>query len=578
MSEDKRFLRSKLKTVTETLGKCFSRDEGIILGEASVISRKVHLEPRESEGTIHVLSDRDAGMTYLKLIEKDQAIHIDVFHHPAEINIIDLANRLRMAVSSYLDLIYEDDEEFRDEREMLMLNLTQRIYLLTSAGEGTVLNPVRNAGPPGGKLKSHVHILAKITAKHLGLIYYIVEQAEKSVTYQGCRLRPITRVVNVREMELAENFPLGVPAVHSAAETPLEVKLQNMSQAVMALARELGGLEIAEAFVELISPLRAVSLARFGKRYPCMDRLLQDLTTLDYVRKDRLGHSLTKSGRELKEFMQQHRKELGIQIRKAIRTIPPTPGITPSGHFSKIRSRYRVVFDNRKTTEQDRDNWYNPIAVADSVIKAAKRNFLLGSKFNIAETDLMVYRKRYKAPVDICMVVDCSGSMKGAKLQAVRWVAEYLLLTTRDRVAMVTFQEREARVTAPFTRSYQKFHHSLLELDPEGLTPLAAGLMSGLELIRKSRPRNPLLALITDGKPNTPLYSTDPVADALKVCKDFPTNKIRFVIIGIDPAREFIPQLAEAGGGIYYLVDDIDRSNLITIMRSERKMTGSLRP
>ncbi len=243
--------------------------------------------------------------------------------------------------------------------------------------------------------------------------------------------------------------------------------------------------------------------------------------------------------------------------------------------MSELKSRYKAFYDKRKTSERDPDNWYNPIAVPETVIRAARRKAVkYGKAINIKEEDLMVFRKRGKAPVDICMVVDCSGSMKGAKLKAVRWVAEYLVLTTRDRVALVSFQERDATVVVPFTRCYSKVHASLLSLEPDGLTPLAKGLFAALELIKKSRPKNPMLALITDGKPNTPMFSTDPVEDAVRVCRDFPGHKIRFVIIGIDPAKELIPRLAEAGKGNYYLVDDIDRSNLVTIMRSERKKSN----
>ncbi len=577
MSEDRSvsYLRSRIKTTGKTLKEAFSRNEGVILGESAAVSRKVHVEPRDAEGMVYIYPARDAGVTYLKLVEKNQAVHIDVFHTPAEINIHDLANRIRVTIANYLDLLDDNGPGPGTEQEMLTLNLAQRIYLKTAGGEGTVLIPQAVSGPPGGTLCSHVHILAKITDKYYGLVFLIIDQVEKAVSFQGHRLRQVKKLVTIDEEDGSrENFPLGVPAVHRDADTPLEVRLQNFSQVLTAIARQLGGLEIAEAFLELISPLKAVSLARFGKRYPCMDRILQDLVLLDFIKKERLGYSLTSGGRELKEFLRRHRKELGVQIRKAIRHIPPTPGMTPSGHFSRVKIQTRAFFDRRKVIDRDPDNWYNPIAVPETVVRAAKRKLLEQSaRFDIREEDLMVYKKRYKAPVDICMVVDCSGSMKGAKLQAVRWVAEYLVLTTRDRVSLVSFQERDARVVVPFTKSYTSIHRNLLNLEPEGLTPLAKGLLTGLGLIKKSRPRNPLLTLITDGKPNTPLFSTDPVADAVKVCGEFPRHKIRFVVIGIDPAREFIPRLAEAGEGSFYLVDDIDKTNLVTIMRSERKKT-----
>ena len=576
MSEDKSasYHRSRSKSFKKTLQDSFFKDEGVVAGESSVISQKVHVEPPDSEGTVYIYSARDAGLTYLKLIEQHLVLHIDVFHNPADINIFDLADRIRFTISNYLDLTEDVPLEMLPEREMLILNLAQRIYLKTYRGEGTVLNPASCPSPPGAQLPGHVHILAKIPDKYYGLVYFLIDQIEKAISYQGYNLRPVNKLVPIHEQTASEEFPLGVPLTHNDAESPLEVKLQNYSQVLVAIAEQLGGLEIAESFMELISPLRIISLSRFGKRYPCMDKILEDLAKLGYIKKEAFGYSFTNIGKELKKFLKLHRKELATLIRKAIRHIPPTPGVTPSGHFCRVKSHFSAFYDKRKAVERDRDNWYNPIAIPETVIKAAKRSILQDkTKFEIKEQDLMVFKKRCKAPVDICMVVDCSGSMKGAKLQAVQWVAEYLVLTTRDKVALISFQERDAHVIVPFTKSYTNLHHNLLNLQPEGLTPLAKGLVTALDLITKSKPRNPLLALITDGKPNTPLFSTDPVADAIKVCTDFPKNKIRFLIIGIDPSKEFIPRLAEAGQGNYYLVDDIDRSNLINIMRSERKMS-----
>ncbi len=576
MSEDRSasYHRSRCKAVKKSLLAGFARNEGVMLDKFSVASQKVHLEPPEAKGVIYVYAARDAGMAYLKMLDPNLVVHLDIFHSPAEVNIIDLAHRIRVTISHYLELTAGNEPDRLPERETLALNLAQRIFLKTAAGEGPVLDPAPCPGQPGEQSADHVHILAKLPDRYYGLVHFIVDQVEKAISFQGYQLRPVKKIVPVYEETAAEHFPLGVPLNRAETESAPEVRRQNCSQVLMAMAAELGGLELVESLLDLISPLHIIGLSRFGKKHPALEKILQDLTALGYLKKDAIGYSLTSPGQELKEFLQQHRKELAAQIRKAIRHLPPSPGVTPSGRFCRVKSRLWAFYDRRKTTGRDRDNWYNPLAVPETVVKAAKRSLKEEKKFEIKEQDLMVFQKRSQAPVDICLVVDCSGSMKGAKLRAVQWVAEYLILTTRDRVALVSFQERDAQVLVPFTRSYPKLHQSLLTLAPEGLTPVAKGLLTGLELIAGSKPRNPLLALITDGRPNIPLFSTDPVADAIKVCSDFPKHKIRFVIIGIDPAGEFIPQLAKAGSGNYYLVDDIDRTNLVRIMRSERTISS----
>jgi len=210
MSEDRKldFQRSKLKLIGKTLVEHFSKNEGIVMGNSAVVSRSVHLEPRQSPGTVNIYPSRDAGITYMKMVETNQVVHIDVLHHPAEINIYDLANRVHMAIANYLDLTDTNEKTLWPEQETLTLNLAQRILLRTAGGEGTVINPVMRAEPPGGLLHSHIHILAKLPQKFYGLVYCLVEQAEKAIVFQGYRLRHVNKIVHVceEEDESSQNF------------------------------------------------------------------------------------------------------------------------------------------------------------------------------------------------------------------------------------------------------------------------------------------------------------------------------------------------------------------------------------
>ena len=99
--------------------------------------------------------------------------------------------------------------------------------------------------------------------------------------------------------------------------------------------------------------------------------------------------------------------------------------------------------------------------------------------------------------------------MAGDKRQAACFLAEHLLLTGKEKVAVVTFQERSSKVVVPFTRNESLLRKGLSTINPAGLTPLADGIMTALNLINNTRVRNPLLVLITDGIPNTPLWTMD---------------------------------------------------------------------
>jgi len=83
--------------------------------------------------------------------------------------------------------------------------------------------------------------------------------------------------------------------------------------------------------------------------------------------------------------------------------------------------------------------------------------------------------------------------------------------------------------------------------------------------------RNPLLVLITDGIPNSALWTLDPKADALEAAAHIPENKIRLICIGVESNSLFLEKLANRANGSLYLVDDLNRDNLINIVRHEKK-------
>ncbi|HBQ26098.1 MAG TPA: magnesium chelatase, partial [Syntrophomonas sp.] len=62
-------------------------------------------------------------------------------------------------------------------------------------------------------------------------------------------------------------------------------------------------------------------------------------------------------------------------------------------------------------------------------------------------------------------------------------------------------------------------------------------------LIKDNRVKNPLLVLITDGIPNTPLWTLDAKADALEAATHIKENKIRLICIGVESNRNFLEKL-----------------------------------
>jgi magnesium chelatase subunit D len=108
----------------------------------------------------------------------------------------------------------------------------------------------------------------------------------------------------------------------------------------------------------------------------------------------------------------------------------------------------------------------------------------------------------------VLFAVDASGSMAArARMSAVKGAVLSLLLDAyqrRDKVGLITFRGKGAEVALPPTGSVEAAALRLAALPTGGRTPLAAGLLTAYDVVRRERLRDPrrrpLLVLVTDGR------------------------------------------------------------------------------
>jgi magnesium chelatase subunit D len=108
----------------------------------------------------------------------------------------------------------------------------------------------------------------------------------------------------------------------------------------------------------------------------------------------------------------------------------------------------------------------------------------------------------------VIFVVDASGSMAARDRMAAVSGATLSLLRDayqrRDKVAVITFRQHEARLLLPPTSSAHIAGRRLARFDTGGRTPLAEGLLATRELIIRERVRDrarrPLVVVLTDGR------------------------------------------------------------------------------
>jgi magnesium chelatase subunit D len=200
----------------------------------------------------------------------------------------------------------------------------------------------------------------------------------------------------------------------------------------------------------------------------------------------------------------------------------------------------------------------------------------------IKEQDLREKVREKRVGNFILFLVDASGSMGArARMVASKGAILSLLLDAyqkRDRVAMVSFRNREAAVNLPPTSSIETAAKLLEEMPVGGRTPLSAGLIKGYDLVRirllKEPSSRPIFIIITDGKTNTALGDGKPVDEALGFASKMGAEeRVKYVVVDTEQAGMITfglaGKLASTLGADYFKIDDLKANELVDIARRD---------
>jgi magnesium chelatase subunit D len=557
------------------------RNQGVRVGESAVVSRRVHQPHPQDPRRVKVLIEQDAGKTFCGFNEPEQAVHIDVYHDPATIEIQPAARRIWAAIDTFLETQGSELMIRKEEDRLTQPSaVAGRIYLATAEDRGYVARLMRQGYDDYAEiaedLRDHVHLVMELPEEWYPLVVSLVDAVETAILEQGYNIRKISGVVNGYGKASHRELGLMLPFFGKRKPGDEVIRLQNQNQLIMELAKRLGSVEDVEEFMNSMqgNVFKRMAQTSVKKRHrqQDLDQLAEQMSTLGLVKKVLLGYSLTDEGKDLRQHLMINRKELEAELRKIVRRIPGKNRRYQRTSASQMKCRAQEVLNLHKILTRDDENASNSIAVPETILQGASRSLREGQKrVTIKPEDIRVYGKKSFIPMDVCLLVDCSASMAGEKSRAAWQLAEHLLLTLREKVAVVTFQEMDAKVAVPFTRNHHKLIAGLRTVVPEGMTPLASGIMKSLDLIKQSKVKNPLLILITDGMPTYPHWSFDSKEDAIKAAEEVKKAKVRLTCIGVRSNRDFLAELAKAGDANLYVVDNLNRDTLVQVVHDERQ-------
>lgn len=159
----------------------------------------------------------------------------------------------------------------------------------------------------------------------------------------------------------------------------------------------------------------------------------------------------------------------------------------------------------------------------------------------------------------LCVVDASSSVLENGRVGELRALLGGLVADARrkrDRVGLIVFRGREARLVAPPSRNHAAVLSGLDTIEPGGTTPLAEGIRAAHETaireLRRSPGLRPVIALVTDGHANVS-RSGDALGEARSAARALKRDGITLVVIG--ETSSAAPHFASATGAEFYPFD-----------------------
>ena len=171
-----------------------------------------------------------------------------------------------------------------------------------------------------------------------------------------------------------------------------------------------------------------------------------------------------------------------------------------------------------------------------------------------------------RSPINLCLVLDRSGSMQGAKIEKAKQAACLAIdhLSDQDFLSLVTFDNQSDTLIAP-ERVGDERHRSAMKsridrIRPGGGTAIYDGVSLGAEQLRRNLQKEFVnrIILLSDGLANSGPSRT---SDLAKLGKTLRQDGLSVTTVGLgdDYNEDLMTALAEASSANYYYVRDAEK-------------------
>ncbi len=186
-----------------------------------------------------------------------------------------------------------------------------------------------------------------------------------------------------------------------------------------------------------------------------------------------------------------------------------------------------------------------------------------------------------RAPVNLAVVLDRSGSMSGSKIADAKRAAARLvdLLGPDDRLAVIHYGNDVSTLPGTFATEdgKRRLKRFIAGIQEEGGTNIGAGLEAGrrqIELAQSDFKVNRLL-LLSDGQPTVGITSARGLSSLVQRARERGVS-VTSLGVGADFNEDLMQHLADVGGGSFGFISEGDGALMARIFEKDLTQAGTM--
>lgn len=175
-----------------------------------------------------------------------------------------------------------------------------------------------------------------------------------------------------------------------------------------------------------------------------------------------------------------------------------------------------------------------------------------------------VKKQKPRTPLNVSLVLDRSGSMRGDKIRYAREAAKFLVnqLNSEDYLSIVNYDDNvEVTSHSQLIKNKEYLRKSIDKIMDRGSTNLSGGMLEGYTQVKSTKKEGYVnrVLLLTDGLANTGVTAPE---DLRKIVEKKYTDEgiaLSTFGLGADYNEDLLTMLAETGRANYYFIDSPDK-------------------